>query len=108
MPIALRPLVGIIELAQYFVIRPFSLAVRLFANLVAGHTMLSLLLATGIIFIGAAIGGEVSILKGGAGILWFAMGLLIFLFELLVSVLQAYIFTLLSAVYIEDAVHFGH
>ena len=107
-PVALRPLVGIIELAQYFVIRPFSLAVRLFANLVAGHTMLSLLLATAIIFIGAAFTGDVSPLKGGAGILWFAMGLLIFLFEILVSVLQAYIFTLLSAVYIEDAVHFGH
>lgn len=107
-PVALRPLVGIIELAQYLVIRPFSLAVRLFANLVAGHTMLSLLLATSVIFVGAAITGEVSLLKGGAGILWFVMGLLIYLFEILVSVLQAYIFTLLSAVYIEDAVNFGH
>jgi F-type H+-transporting ATPase subunit a len=107
-PVGLRPLVGVIELAQYFLIRPFSLAVRLFANLVAGHVMLSLLLATGVIFVGAAFTGEVSILKGGAGILWFVMGLGIFLFEVLVSVLQAYIFTLLSAVYIQDSVHFGH
>lgn len=107
-PVGLRPLVGIIEFAQYVAIRPFSLAVRLFANLVAGHVMLSLLLATGVIFVGAAITGEVSLLKGGAGILWFIMGLGIFAFEMLVSVLQAYIFTLLSAVYIADSVEFGH
>jgi F-type H+-transporting ATPase subunit a len=107
-PVGLRPLVGVIELAQYFLIRPFSLAVRLFANLVAGHTMLSLLLATGVIFVGAAFTGEVSVLKGGAGILWFAMGLIIYLFEILVSLLQAYIFTLLSAVYIQDSIHFEH
>ncbi|MFP3914278.1 MAG: F0F1 ATP synthase subunit A [Actinomycetota bacterium] len=107
-PVGLRPLVGLIELAQYLLIRPFSLAVRLFANLVAGHTMLSLLLATGVIFVGAAFAGEVSILKGGAGVLWFIMGLIIFVFEILVSVLQAYIFTLLSAVYIQDSIHFEH
>ena len=107
-PIGLRPLIGLIELAQYLIIRPFSLAVRLFANLVAGHVMLSLLLATGVIFVGAAFSGDVSILKGGAGILWFLMGLGIFMFEILVSALQAYIFTLLSAVYIADSVEFGH
>ncbi|HLU31453.1 MAG TPA: F0F1 ATP synthase subunit A [Acidimicrobiia bacterium] len=107
-PAGLRPLIGLIELAQYLVIRPFSLAVRLFANLVAGHTMLSLLLATGVIFVGAAFTGDVSILKGGAGVLWFVMGLGIYVFEILVSVLQAYIFTLLSAVYIADSVEFGH
>lgn len=107
-PVGLRPLVGIIELAQYLAIRPFSLAVRLFANLVAGHTMLSLLLATGVIFVGAAFTGDISPLKGGVGVLWFVFGLGIYLFEILVSVLQAYIFTLLSAVYIEDSVHYGH
>lgn len=107
-PLALRPLIGLIEFAQYLVIRPFSLAVRLFANLVAGHVMLSLLLATGVIFVGAAFTGDVSILKGGAGVLWFIMGLGIYAFEILVSGLQAYIFTLLSAVYIADSVEFGH
>jgi len=107
-PVGLRPLIGLIEFAQYVAIRPFSLAVRLFANLVAGHTMLSLLLATGVIFVGAALTGDVSILKGGAGVLWFVMGLGIYVFEILVSVLQAYIFTLLSAVYIADSVEFGH
>src|SRR5690606_30045895 len=107
-PAGLRPLIGLIELAQYLVIRPFSLAVRLFANLVAGHTMLSLLLATGVIFVGAAFTGDVSILKGGAGVLWFVLGVAILAFEIFVSVVQAYIFTLLSAVYIADSVEFGH
>jgi F-type H+-transporting ATPase subunit a len=107
-PAMLRPLIGLIELAQYLIIRPFSLAVRLFANLVAGHTMLSLLLASGVVFIGAAFTGDVSILKGGAGLMWFLLGIAILAFEIFVSVVQAYIFTLLSAVYIADSVEFGH
>ncbi|HXV71999.1 MAG TPA: F0F1 ATP synthase subunit A, partial [Acidimicrobiia bacterium] len=49
-PVALRPLVGLIEFVSYFAIRPFSLAVRLFANMVAGHVMLTLLLVTGWVF----------------------------------------------------------
>lgn len=107
-PVGLRPLVGVIEFFSVFFIRPFSLAVRLFANLVAGHVMLSLLLVTAYFFITGMFTGDVSILKGGAGFLWFALGLGIFLFELLVSVLQAYIFTLLSAVYIQTSVHPEH
>lgn len=107
-PAMLRPLIGLIELAQYLIIRPFSLAVRLFANLVAGHTMLSLLLASGVVFIGAAFTGDVSPLKGGAGLMWFLLGIAILAFEIFVSVVQAYIFTLLSAVYIADSVEFGH
>ncbi|MFP3882704.1 MAG: F0F1 ATP synthase subunit A [Actinomycetota bacterium] len=105
-PIAMRPLVGVIEFFSIFFIRPFSLAVRLFANLVAGHTMLSLLLVTGFVFTTSI--GEVSLLKNGAGILWFALGIGIYLFEIMVAVLQAYIFTLLSAVYIQSSVHPEH
>ncbi len=78
---------------------------RLFANLVAGHVMLSLLLVTGVVFVSNI--GEIGV-KGAAGILWFALGLGIFVFELLVAVLQAYIFTLLSAVYIESSLHVEH
>lgn len=107
-PLAMRPLVGIIEFFSVFFIRPFSLAVRLFANLVAGHVMLSVLLVTAYFFVTNVFTGEVSVLKGGAGLLWFVMGLGIFMFELLVSVLQAYIFTLLSAVYIQTSVHPEH
>lgn len=104
-PIALRPLVGIIEFVSYFLIRPFSLAVRLFANMVAGHVMLSLLLVTGFVFVTHI--GEIP-LKGTFGFAWFALALAIFVFEIMVSVLQAYIFTLLSAVYIQTSVHPEH
>lgn len=107
-PVALRPLVGVIEFFSYFFIRPFSLAVRLFANLVAGHVMLTLLLTTGVIFVAGVFTGDVSVLKGGAGLLWFVMGLGIFAFEILVAVIQAYIFTLLSAFYIQTSVHPEH
>lgn len=104
-PVALRPLVGVIEFFSIFFIRPFSLAVRLFANMVAGHVMLSILLVTGFVFVTNI--GEIP-LKGSFGFLWFALGIGIFVFEILVAVLQAYIFTLLSAVYIQTSVHPEH
>ncbi len=104
-PVAMRWLVGIIEFFSIFFIRPFSLAVRLFANMVAGHVMLSLLLVTGYVFVINI--GEIPV-KGATGLLWFALGLGIYLFEIMVAVLQAYIFTLLSAVYIQTSVHPEH
>jgi F-type H+-transporting ATPase subunit a len=104
-PIGLRWLVGLIELVSVFLLRPFTLAVRLFANMVAGHLMLTLLLGSGVIFLAAfpEIGA-----KALVGIPWFVLGLGIFVFEIVVSVLQAYIFTLLSAVYIESSINFEH
>jgi F-type H+-transporting ATPase subunit a len=104
-PLGLRWLVGLIELVSVFLLRPFTLAVRLFANMVAGHLMLSLLLGSAIIFLFSAadIGARALI-----GLPWLAFGLFIFVFEIVVSVLQAYIFTLLTAVYIESSLHFEH
>ncbi len=104
-PIALRWLVGIIELVSIFILRPITLAVRLFANLVAGHLMLTLLLASGVIFVQNV--GDIG-LKAGIGVIWFVFGLGIFVFEIVVAILQAYIFTLLSAVYIQTSVHPAH
>lgn len=104
-PVAFRPLVGLIEFVSTFFLRPLTLAVRLFANLVAGHLMLTLLLGSGVIFLLAA--PEVG-LKAGIGLVWFAFGLLIFVFEMVVAILQAYIFTLLSAVYIQLSLHPQH
>lgn len=104
-PLALRWLVGLIELVSVFVLRPLTLAVRLFANLVAGHLMLTLLLGSGWIFFAAV--GDIG-LRSVIGLPWFAFGLLIFVFEFVVAVLQAYIFTLLSAVYIQTSVHPEH
>ncbi|MEX1124406.1 MAG: F0F1 ATP synthase subunit A [Acidimicrobiia bacterium] len=104
-PVGMRPLVGLIELVSVFVLRPLTLAVRLFANMMAGHLMLTLLLGSAVIFLAAIpeIGA-----RGLIGVPWLAFGLFIFMFEIVVSILQAYIFTLLSAVYIESSIHFEH
>jgi len=104
-PIGLRWLVGVIELVSIFLLRPFTLAVRLFANMVAGHLMLTLLLGSAFIFLTSW--GEIG-LKALVGVPWLALGLFIYVFEIVVAVLQAYIFTLLSAVYIESSIHFEH
>ncbi len=104
-PIGFRWFVGIIELVSTLLLRPITLAVRLFANLVAGHLMLTLLLGSGWIFISNI--GNIGA-KAATGVVWFAIGLGIFLFEIVVSVLQAYIFTLLSAVYVQSSLHPEH
>ncbi len=100
-PKALLPLVMLIEFISSFLVRPFSHAVRLFANLLAGH----ILLVTFAILSSA---------------LWIAQWNVIFLplpiiavifftaFELLVSFLQAYVFTLLASVYIGLSVSHEH
>ena len=105
-PVFLKPLVGIIEFFSIFFVRPFSLAVRLFANLVAGHVMLSLLLVTGLVSFLTI--GEIGFVKSAFGIAWWLLGLGIYMFEVIVILLQAYIFTLLSAVYIETSLHPEH
>jgi F-type H+-transporting ATPase subunit a len=104
-PVALRPLVGVIEFFSTFLVRPLTLAVRLFANLVAGHLMLTLLLVSGWIFISNV--GEIGF-KSGIGLAWFIMGVGIFVFEIVVIMLQAYIFTLLSAVYVQSSLYPEH
>jgi F-type H+-transporting ATPase subunit a len=104
-PIGLRWLVGLIEVFSIFILRPITLAVRLFANMVAGHLMLTLLLTSGVIFIAAI--PEIGV-KGSIGVFWFGLGLFMFLLEILIGVLQAYIFTLLTAIYIESSIHFEH
>lgn len=104
-PLALRPLVGLIEFVSVFLLRPLTLAIRLFANLVAGHLMLTLLLLSGVVFISNI--GSIGF-KAAWGFAWFAVGMGIFLFEIVVIVLQAYIFTLLSAVYVETSLHAEH
>lgn len=100
-PKGLLIIVAPIELVSTLLVRPFSLAVRLFANMAAGHVMLSLLLLSAWVMLGSLPTGN---LAGLWGVLWAALGLFIYLFEILVAVLQAYIFTLLSAVYIQTSV----
>ena len=90
-PIILAPLMVIIEVISYFT-RPFSLSVRLFANMMAGHTLLKVI---GGFVVPLGIFGVVPI----AGLVA-VMGL-----EFLIAFLQAYIFTILTCIYINDAIH---
>ncbi len=105
-PVFLKPLVGLIEFFSVFFVRPFSLAVRLFANLVAGHVMLTLLLTTA--FVSIVTFGEIGLVKSLFGLAWWALALAIYGFEVIVILLQAYIFTLLSAVYIDTSINVEH
>jgi F-type H+-transporting ATPase subunit a len=67
--------------------------------------MLSLLLVSGFIFVKEI--GDIGV-RSVIGVGWFAIGMAIFLFEIVVAILQAYIFTLLAAVYIQTSVHPEH
>jgi len=100
-PMALKPLVALIEFVSTFFVRPFSLAVRLFANMLAGH----LLLVTFAVLT-AALWSKSAL----ALIVWAPFVVLIGLtgFEILVAFLQAFIFTILTAVYIGGAAHPEH
>jgi len=96
-------LVAPIEFISTFLVRPFSLTVRLFANMLAGH----ILLVTFALLTEELVQGDNWILKP-VGILPFFMLLFITSFEVLVGFLQAYIFTILAAVYIGGAAHPEH
>ena len=102
-PFALYFLVAPIEFVSTFIVRPFSLAIRLFANMLAGH----LLLVTFAILTDALITANTAALKP-IFVLPFFMLVFLTAFEILVSVLQAYIFTILTAVYIGGATHPDH
>ena len=102
-PKALYVLVTPIEFISSIVVRPFSLAVRLFANMLAGH----LLLVIFALLYEALFQARDRILIP-LGVLPFAMLVFLTVFEVLVGFLQAYIFTTLTAVYINMASHAEH
>ncbi len=90
-----------IELVSNFIVRPFSLMVRLFANMLAGH----LILVTFAVLSAALFAKSVTVV-----IMPFSFFLLVAMtgFEILVSFLQAFIFTILTAVYIGSSMHPDH
>lgn len=90
-----------IEFVTVFLVRPLTLAVRLTANMIAGHLMLT------IFFVGTWY-LQWKLLTIPFAALSFALGTFITAFEVLVGVLQAYIFTILTAVYIAGAIHPEH
>ncbi len=104
-PIGLRPLVGLIEFLSNIVLRPFSLAVRLFANMLAGH----MLLVTFALLSNALLFAETKqLMLKPLTILPFFMLVFLTAFEVLVGLLQAYIFTILTSVFIGAATHPEH
>lgn len=101
-PLPLYLLVTPIEAISVFVMRPVSLAVRLFANMVAGHIILAMFFATT-----AATFWPIKITSLFTP-LPLAFSIVLVGFELFVSALQAYVFTILSGLYIADAMHPAH
>ncbi len=97
-PIWLSPLIVPIEIISYLS-RPVSLSIRLFANMVAGHVMFAVF-ATFIVMMGSA--GTLGI---AAAIGPLAVNVVLMGFELLVAALQAYVFAILTCIYLHDAVH---
>lgn len=92
-----------VEILQVFVLRPATLALRLTANMIAGHLMLVLCFtATEYFLIEAAPAMKVF------GVLTFASGFVMTLFEIFVAALQAYIFTVLTAVYLSLSIADEH
>lgn len=96
-PLALVPLLVLIELVSY-IARAFSLGIRLFANLVAGHTLMKILST----FLYQMFGGGIIIAV--LTLIPFALFLAIMGLELAVSFIQAYVFTILCCSYVRDAI----
>jgi F-type H+-transporting ATPase subunit a len=100
-PIAILPFISLIEVIS-FLSRPVSLALRLFGNMMAGHIVLKVF--TGFVVSLGALG-----IGGIIGALFpLAMGVALTGFEFLVAFLQAFVFAILTCVYLNDALHPGH
>ncbi len=97
-PVFLAPLIIPIEIISYLS-RPVSLSIRLFANMMAGHVMLAVFAAFVVMLGSASFIGMV----GAIGPL--AINVVLMGFELLVAALQAYVFAILTCIYLHDAVH---
>lgn len=92
-PLAVRPILAVIEVISYFV-RPLSLSIRLAGNMIAGHAVIK-------VFAGFAAIAAVAPVAVVAVVGMYA-------FEVLVALVQAYVFTILTCVYLKDALHPSH
>ena len=99
-PLALRPVLALIEVISYFV-RPVSHSIRLAGNMMAGHAVIKVFAAFAPL-----------VLMSGIGILVTPLSIIaitaMYGLEVLVSFIQAYVFTILTCVYLKDALHPGH
>jgi F-type H+-transporting ATPase subunit a len=100
-PIVILPLVMFIEILSFF-LRPVSHSVRLFANMLAGHIALKVFAS----FIGML--GAIGVLGWAGAVLPLGLTMALTALELLVAFLQAYVFAILTCIYLNDAIHPGH
>jgi F-type H+-transporting ATPase subunit a len=100
-PIFILPLVVFIEVFSFF-LRPISHSVRLFANMLAGHIALAVFASFIPLLAGLGIAGYFG------AVLPLGMVIALTALELLVAFLQAYVFTILTCIYLNDAIHPGH
>lgn len=101
-PLVLRLLLGVIEAFSTF-LRLVTLAVRLFCNMFAGHVVMGTFAVLAALFVEPALEQFTAqtIANASTSVFWVAILLAIYLVEILVAVIQAYVFTLLSTVYIQ-------
>ncbi len=103
-PMALQPLMIPLEIFQKLVSRPFTLAVRLFANMFAGHLLLVVFMLGTTYMLFTADDWQLKVLSPAP----FVMSIAMTFFEILVQVLQAYVFTLLTATYLQESLSGEH
>ncbi|MCI9129946.1 MAG: F0F1 ATP synthase subunit A [Eggerthellaceae bacterium] len=101
LPIVMVPIIWFLELLST-IIRLLTLAVRLYGNMFAGHMVLGIFALASSVFLMTAI-QSVDIVSGVLTIPWFLLLVVMYALETLVAFLQAYVFTILSAVYIQLA-----
>jgi F-type H+-transporting ATPase subunit a len=102
-PVAMLPLLIPIEFFSTFVLRPITLALRLFANMFAGHMLLLVFTVGGFVLLGTN-----NILTQSVSLVSFVMAIVLTLFEVIVAILQAYVFAVLTASYVQGALADEH
>jgi F-type H+-transporting ATPase subunit a len=104
LPIFIYPLLAAIEFVSTIFVRPFTHAVRLFANMFAGHLLVALFAVVGYHFLFE----QLTPLGAPVGVLGVILTIAMTVFELFVQAVQAYVFTLLAAFYISSGLHADH
>jgi F-type H+-transporting ATPase subunit a len=97
-PLVLAPLLVVLELVSYC-FRAVSLGVRLFANMMAGHTLVKIL--SGFAWTMLSVGGSLAV----ASVIPFTIVFALTGLEIGVACLQAYVFTILTCIYLNDAIN---
>ncbi|XVQ12417.1 F0F1 ATP synthase subunit A [Spirillospora sp. CA-255316] len=104
LPKPLYVILAPIEFLSNIILRPFTHAVRLFANMFAGHLLIAFFASVAYWFLAE----KLTVLGAGVGLIGFLMTIVMTAFEIFVQALQAFIFTLLAASYIGGALHPDH